>query len=415
MTAHSQFACQAGKDPDQAHAEPRFRVWLADPWCRTPWYTGELTRALRKGGHAVRMVCPSYHLEPDYFRSQGLTPEPGLLDRASRMSSHNGGLSRAARFIEYAVNSAGLAAALPFRAPQIIHQQQCVLLERGSRAEIRFLQWARSRGARVVHTVHNLLPHQSRQFHRKLFGELYSMCDALVCHDSESATALTEQFQVTSSRVHVVPHGPLFAEPPNNTSSQCKEALGIRGERQVYLAMGVLAAYKGLDILLQSWAHFITSWNGSTRPLLLVAGNGPEAEKARLRSRVVELSVSDSVRLDLQYVPASQVPQYMHAADVLLYPYREITTSGALLTGLNYCKPIIASDLPAFRGYLFPDVNAKVVRAGCVEALTIALQETSGSDTLARLNAGSRSNAILQVQWDQIAIRTAQVYEAALG
>ena len=104
----------------------------------------------------------------------------------------------------------------------------------------------------------------------------------------------------------------------------------------------------------------------------------------------------------------------MQSADVLLYPYRKITTSGTLLTGLNYCKPIIASDLPAFRNFLFPNLNALTVTPGDPAALKDAMDYLREDSVFARFEAGCRNNRSLQAQWKDIADRTAAVYATVL-
>ena len=170
-------------------------------------------------------------------------------------------------------------------------------------------------------------------------------------------------------------------------------------------------ATRDLICCSKAWSDLMCMDRKRPKPLLVIAGNGPESEKAQLRERAANLGIDqETLRLDLGYIPAAKVPLYMQAADVLLYPYREITTSGALLAGLNYCKPIVASDLATFRNYLDPNVNALVVTPGDRNALTKALAELRDHAVFARLEAGSRNNGLLQMQWEEIAALTAKVY-----
>jgi glycosyltransferase involved in cell wall biosynthesis len=86
------------------------------------------------------------------------------------------------------------------------------------------------------------------------------------------------------------------------------------------------------------------------------------------------------------------------------------------LTGLSYCKPIVASDLLPFRDYLRQGHNALLVPAGDVHALEGALYALCGRDELCqRLKDGSSKNSILPTPWSQIAARTAAIYEAVLA
>jgi glycosyltransferase involved in cell wall biosynthesis len=394
--------------------EPPLDVWMYDPWCRTPWYTASLTRALVGQGHSVRLACPSYIHEPDYFVQQWLVPRPGLSDLTRFPAFRK--LGQPARFAEYFLNTAALHLGAAVSPPQILHQHQCVLLERGWRTELVLLRWCRRRGVKVVHTVHNLLPHSTKAFHESVYSELYHLADALVCHDHETAGGLSHRFGIRRERIHIVPHGPLFGEMPSCSRLECRRVLGLAPDSQVFLALGVLARYKGLDILLEAWADLLRSSPSRPSPVLVIAGNGPAAEKKLLEDLPRRLGLrGENVRLEFRYIPAAQIPEYQNAADVLLYPYREITTSGALLTGLNYCKPIIASDLPPFRDYLSHGRNAILVEPGNRGELAQALQTMMEPSVHARLAAGSAENPDLVMQWSEISSRTAAIYRAVLS
>ncbi len=400
-----------------ANAQTKMRVWMYDPWCRTPWYTAALTRALLSHSVDVRLVCPRYHLEPRYFQQVGLVTRPGPLDLSTNGGLNAERLRQCARLAEYLINTASLAMQATFRPPEILHQQQCVLLEHGREIELDFLHWCRRRGTRVIHTVHNLLPHAESGFDRAHYARLYQSADALVCHSEQTSRDLEQLFYVDPDRIHVVPHGPLFADDLVHSKQECRARLGLDPMRQVFLAHGVLRAYKGTDLLLQAWAKLMAQSSGAQRPLLLIAGHGSESEFRALRQEAASLKLNDdTVRMDLRYSNAHEVPFYFGAADVLLYPYREITTSGALLTGLNYCKPIIASDLLPFRDYLRHGHNALLVSPGDVEALAAALGALSGSEELCRsLRNGSRNNRALQTQWSEIGAQTTAVYRSVLA
>jgi glycosyltransferase involved in cell wall biosynthesis len=72
------------------------------------------------------------------------------------------------------------------------------------------------------------------------------------------------------------------------------------------------------------------------------------------------------VRID-RYVANEEVGSYFSVADVLVTPYLSVTQSGPLQVAYAFDKPVIASDLPAFRecvshgesGYLFSTGDAR--------------------------------------------------------
>jgi glycosyltransferase involved in cell wall biosynthesis len=320
----------------------------------------------------------------------------------------------AVRSAEYTINSVALGVDLVWRRPLILHLQLCPLLARGITIDIQLASWAKRRGARLVHTVHNLLPHDTAHDRDGLHRRLYRICDRLICHTADTAMRLEREFDVSPERIDVIPHGPLFAEPPELTPREARQRLGLDPDRPVFLWQGVLAPYKGIDLLLDAWAEVVRSLPAHVRtPCLLIAGRGPEEDTRAVRNRVGQLEAP--VKLHLKYIPATELPCYYQAADFLLYPYREITTSGALMTGLNYGKPIVASDLPAFRavvengvnGLLFPNTSA----ADLARTMLRLLTEPA---LAAALRLGAAGNQARQVQWSGIAQSTQQTYRKAI-
>jgi glycosyltransferase involved in cell wall biosynthesis len=104
------------------------------------------------------------------------------------------------------------------------------------------------------------------------------------------------------------------------------------------------------------------------------------------------------------------------AADVVVYPYRAITTSGALATGLALGKAIVASDLPVFRELLAHRENALLVDPEDSVVLAGALIELAQDAALReRLAARVRAMNFGRQTWTSIAKRTAQVYEQVLS
>jgi glycosyltransferase involved in cell wall biosynthesis len=99
-----------------------------------------------------------------------------------------------------------------------------------------------------------------------------------------------------------------------------------------------------------------------------------------------------------------------------VYPYRAITTSGALATGLALGKCIVASDLPVFREILTDGDNALLVDPENTEALASALQKLildSGlrqrlSQHVRDMNFGVRS-------WQSIAEKTGDIYASLMS
>jgi beta-1,4-mannosyltransferase len=107
------------------------------------------------------------------------------------------------------------------------------------------------------------------------------------------------------------------------------------------LFLGLLRPYKGLEELLPAFRSL-----PDPDATLLIAGRPrPSDYAARLASQVAS---DPRVRWHPYFVPDAEVQLWMNAADAVVLPYRQITTSGAAMLAWSFGKPVIAPALPAF-------------------------------------------------------------------
>jgi glycosyltransferase involved in cell wall biosynthesis len=121
------------------------------------------------------------------------------------------------------------------------------------------------------------------------------------------------------------------------------------------------------------------------------------------------------VKLHFRFVSSEELAALYRSADAVVYPYRAITTSGALATGLAMGKAIVTSDLPVFRELLTNRENALLVAPQNRDALAGALIELVQDSVLReRLAAKVREMNFGEESWIAIAQKTLEVYERVL-
>ena len=99
---------------------------------------------------------------------------------------------------------------------------------------------------------------------------------------------------------------------------------------------------------------------------------------------------------------------------MVVYPYRAITTSGALATGVALGKAVVASDLPVFRELLTDGVDALLVPPGDAEALAEGILRVLSNHALrARLETAMQQKDFGAESWKRIAKQTRDVYQTA--
>jgi glycosyltransferase involved in cell wall biosynthesis len=352
-----------------------------------------------------------YHLERDYFQKVGLTPDTALLDLAGAIRFRR--LRRLAKAFEYLANLFGLALRLVVSRPDILHVQFLPFLEHGFRFEIWFMRWVRALGIPIVYTVHNVTPQDAPNRYKHHYRSAYGVADALICHGNEARSQLVQDFAIQEKRIWVIPHGPLFAEKLHLTQEQVRAKLGLQVDETLVLSLGVVSPYKGILFLLDAWKRLV---NGGAKARLIIAGTGDPGLLSEIQERVAAEGIGSSVDLWLRFIPVEQLPLLYQAADILVYPYKAGTTSGALLTGMNYSKAMVTTTLPFFCELLTHDRDALLIGYGDVEGWAEALRtlvEDTGRRT--RLAHNVKQSKALVRSWAGIARATSECYRSLMG
>jgi len=387
--------------------DKRLRVFMMDLWATVPYYTAYLSKALIAEGIDTTVGSISYYLDTDCFSSRGIEVDPGLLDVVGKLNLPRL-LRRALKLIEAVLNLSALTARFQKSPPEVIHVQFLPMLKWRLPLDFWFLEFCRRRGSKIVLTAHDLLPHDTGEAFKKTFLKLYGMADCIICHSDHVKTMLCAEFSVPESKVSVIPHGPFFYDLPLTTSKETAPGFGKNRDKVLVLWQGIIFPYKGIDLLLNAWRQVEAAADDCR---LMIAGTGAPEILAQIRHQVRQLHLK-RVELELRFVSPSELVALYREADMVVYPYRAITTSGALATGLALGKAIVASDLPVFRELLTHRENALLVSPQNPADLAGALIELAHDAGLReRLANRVRAMDFGEQSWISIARKTRQVYE----
>lgn len=234
-----------------------------------------------------------------------------------------------------------------------------------------FAQLARfqQQGGRLAFTVHNLQPHEEAGFvDRWGMAQIIRQADVIHVHDASTVAALKAQFGGRQG-VITVPHGHYLTAYPNEIARGAARArLGLPDHAFVFVSLGLLRPYKGLEELLPAFRAL-----PDTDVRLVLAG---QPNTAGYAERLAALAEGDTrIQLAPRLVPSEEVQIYLNAADVVVLPYRQITTSGAALLAFSFGAPIIAPAIGAFpnlvagqRGILYDPARPGALSDALIQA-----------------------------------------------
>ncbi len=215
--------------------------------------------------------------------------------------------------------------------------------------------------------VHNSLPHERFPGDKAMTCSVFNMADRLVMH-GQAEVDLARHIGVNHQKMIRAFH-PVYDQftPPSESCEGIRRGLGLR--KKVLLFFGFIRPYKGLDVLIAAFRSIARECPDVS---LLIVGQSfyPREDEADTKDRFLQgLPKDDPLRSRIvwidRYVPNEEVGRYFAVADVFVAPYLSVTQSGPLNIAYAFDKPIIASDLPAFRecvgvgesGYLFETGN----------------------------------------------------------
>jgi len=381
---------------------------MMDLLATVPYYTAYLAKALLREDVDLTVGSIRYYLDPKCFSSRGIKLDPGLLNvvggfQMARLPR------RVLKLVETMVNLAALSVRFMIAPPDVVHVQYLPMLRSRMPLDLWFVELCRWRGAKIVLTVHDLLPHDTGGAHKAVYAKLYATVDAMICHSDSIRERLTTEFVVPGAKVSVIPHGPFFYDLPPAGSDSVLHDFSLEPGKLMVLWQGIIFPYKGVDLLLAAWQQV----EAKTDAWLVIAGTGAPELLEQIRAQVAELGLK-RVKLHFRFISTEELVALYRAADVVVYPYRAITTSGALATGLALGKTIVATDLPVFRELLTDGENARLVPPLDSASLGAAVMELlEDAAVRQRLAARVRAMRFGDESWMAIGKQTVEVYGEA--
>lgn len=111
-------------------------------------------------------------------------------------------------------------------------------------------------------------------------------------------------------------------------------------DKNILLFFGFIRDYKGLDVLIEAFS--ILRKNVDVK--LIVAGEFYEPEEKYIKL-IEKHKLEDVIILKKDFIPTSEVKFYFSASDAVVLPYKSATQSGIVQVAVNFCKPVIATNV----------------------------------------------------------------------
>jgi len=203
----------------------------------------------------------------------------------------------------------------------------------------------------------------------------------------------------------IIAHG---ASPSETMEVEnAKKSYGIDPRIPIVGYCGFISEHKGLETLIEAMVNVPRS------ALLCAGGYHTETDTpyiSSLRQRSLELLPSRCHWTG--YVPDERLPAAYGAMDIVCYPSRFATESGALLMALSHGKAVLASRIAPFKEK--EKLGALMTFKG-VNDLTRRIKRLLKDEELRKsLEEGAR-DYVKSVDWPRIADKHIELYESLVG
>ena len=226
-------------------------------------------------------------------------------------------------------------------------------------------------GGRIVWTIHNLVPHDRKLpgMHKVIHRWMARKAALVHVHSAVVVDEVKDFLDIPESKIEVIPHPAFPAEFIEKPVAQ-QELLAAYGENRarlsdpVILVFGGLSEYKGIDEIVDILSE-------TDAPFSLIIAGWIKKGQEKLHTHLFNISLEDERILYIpEFISDDFYSVLFNAADLCVFNYKHILTSGGVEMALAYRKKIIAprkgtiidhendEDVILFEG--FPELKEKL-------------------------------------------------------
>lgn len=224
----------------------------------------------------------------------------------------------------------------------------------------------RKKGIKVIGILHNVLAHEKQFGAKALTKYFFNNCDAFVILNKSSEKDLLELKPKAKYIIH--PH-PLYDHYGTKVDlTEARKRLNIPLDKKVILFFGFIRDYKGLDLLIESMKDMNDEY------LLLITGEVYGNFK-KYESQIDKYDVRNRIRLEIRYIPETEIPLFFSASDVCVLPYRTATQSGIVGISYHFDMPVIVTNTGGLAEMVEENKTGLIVEVISAESLSKTIKE----------------------------------------
>lgn len=207
-----------------------------------------------------------------------------------------------------------------------------------------FLLLLKARGVRLFWTVHNVWPHSTgkSKWDYAMRRFILSVCNKGFVMSESVKHEVAETFGVSADKLIVTPHGH-YVDAYVGTGTDIRRRFGIPPDQFLFLFVGRINAYKGVEKLVEAFLSL-----GLESAGLLIAGKVDDGYSLDYLDPIND----GRIKVYPHFVDDRELVDFLKAGDVMVLPYTQITTSGSAILALSHYRPVVAPRLGSLSEYV---------------------------------------------------------------
>ena len=258
----------------------------------------------------------------------------------------------------------------------------------------------KNKHTKIVSVCHNVIPHEKHAGDKFLTSFFFNKVDYFILLSNKIVDDLLSI--KSRAKYAVLPH-PVYSQFGESINKQeAKKHLQLNDEK-IILFFGFIREYKGLDVLISALSFL----KGKISVKLIVAGEF-YSDKEKYENLIKALEVENSIYLQTDFIPSSEVKYYFSASDCVILPYRDATQSGIVQIAVNFKKPVIATNVGGLGEIIKDGITGYIVEKNnpveLADAITKFYNENKEAEFVSNLaevaskySWGSFVNGLLQL------------------
>lgn len=275
-----------------------------------------------------------------------------------------------------------------------------------------FLRRLQRSGIRLAQICHEFAARERdtawlRSIHMRLSSKVYACFSTIFFLSEDTRRAFLEVFDFPKSRTFVLPHGPALVLPPAS-GVDVAARYSVRPDARMVLMFGGLRPSKGVPDLIDAFAKPVTP----SDVRLVIAGYPSRGfDTDAVEAQALRAGVADRIAFDYRYLPMDELNALVGRADVVVFPYRNATASGALALAQSLARPVVATAVGGLAEVVEDGISGRLVPPSDPDALAVAIA-TLLDDPQEACRMGERGRADLDGHsWAVVARRMLDVLE----